>query len=125
MTKITVNPDCGNSPKMIFLKKFNIAFAKGSVDFLIESVTDTITWSIIGDKKIEGKEKFTEVLELMKTQLASELIVHQIVSHGKAGAVNGVLKMQNGKTYAFSDFYEFNSAKGLKIKSIASYVIQI
>lgn len=28
-----------------------------------ESVTDEIVWNIIGDRKIEGKEKFTEELE--------------------------------------------------------------
>ena len=67
MTKIISNPNCGNSPKMEFLKDFNIAFATGNVEFTLES-----------DKK-----------------------------------------------YAFSDFYIFNGAKGSKIKSITSYIIEI
>lgn len=125
MIKITVSADCGNAPKKEFLKAINIAFAKGNSDFLTESVTDKIVWNIIGDKKIEGKEDFTEELEKMKTKKASELILDRIITHGKEGAVSGIMKMQSGKKYAFSDFYEFSGAKGAKVKSITSYVIRI
>jgi hypothetical protein len=125
MTKITSSPDCGNSPKREFLKEINIAFVKGYSDFLTKSVTDQIIWNIIGDRKIEGKEKFTEELEKMKAEKASELILDRILTHGKEGAVSGTMKMQNGKEYAFSDFYEFSGAKGAKVKSITSYVIRI
>ncbi|MRH99211.1 nuclear transport factor 2 family protein [Kriegella sp. EG-1] len=125
MTKIVSSPNCGNSPKMEFLKEFNIAFAKGDVAFLTESVTVDIVWNIIGDKKIEGKEKFIVELEKMKSEKVSELVLEQILSHGKEGAVNGILKMQDGKKYAFSDFYVFQGAKGTKIKAMTSYVIGI
>src|SRR5690554_6227659 len=110
MTKIVSSPNCGNSPKMEFLKDFNIAFAKGDVEFIAESVTDDIVWDIIGDRKIEGKEKFTEELEQMKSLKTTELEIDQILSHGKEGAVNGIMKMQNGKKYVFSDFYRFEGA---------------
>lgn len=125
MTKIISSPNCGNSPKMEFLKEFKIAFAKGNVEFIIESVTEEIVWNINGNRKIQGKEKFTEELKKMKSEKVTELIIDQILSHGKEGATNGILKMQNGKKYAFSDFYKFKSAKGAKIKSITSYVIGI
>ncbi len=125
MTKITVSSDCGNAPKKEFLKEINIAFAKGNSDFLTESVTDKIVWNIIGDKKIEGKERFSDELEKMKTKKTSELTLDRILTHGKEGAVSGIMKMQNGKKFAFSDFYEFSGAKGAKIKSITSYVIKI
>lgn len=125
MTKIVSSPNCGNSPKMEFLKDFNIAFAKGNVEFIVDSVTDDIIWKIIGDKKIDGKKTFAEELEKMKSEKATELIIDQILSHGKEGATNGIMKMQNGKKYAFSDFYKFKGAKGAKIKSITSYVIEI
>jgi len=115
MTKITSSPDCGNSPKKELLKKINIAFANGNSDFLTESVADKIVWDIIGEKKIVGKEKFTEHLIKMKAEKASELVLDRILTHGKEGAVNGIMKMQNGKKYAFSDFYDFNGAKGSKV----------
>lgn len=125
MTKIISSPNCGNSPKMEFLKEFNIAFAEGNVKFLTESVTDEIIWNIIGDRKIEGSENFAKELEKMKEQKTTELILDQILSHGKEGAANGIIKIQNGKKYAFSDFYTFNNTKGRKLKSITSYLIEI
>lgn len=125
MTKIISSPNCGNSPKMEFLKEFNIAFAEGNVKFLTESVTDEIIWNIIGDREIEGSENFAKELEKMKEQKTTELILDQILSHGKEGAANGIIKIQNGKKYAFSDFYTFNNTKGKKLKSITSYLIEI
>ena len=125
MIKINIGPDCGNSPKKQFLKELNIAFAKSDSDFLIASVTDKIIWDIIGDKKIEGKENFVEEQEKMKSQKVSELIVERILTHGKEGAVSGIMKMSNDKKFAFSDFYEFSGAKGAKVRAITSYIIEI
>jgi len=110
---------------MEFLKDFNIAFAKGNVEFIAKSVTDDIVWNIIGDKKIDGKENFSEELKKMKTEKVTELELDQILSHGKEGATSGTIMMENGKKYAFSDFYIFKGAKGAKIKLITSYVIEI
>lgn len=110
---------------MKFIKEFNIAFAKGDVEFILESVTDDIVWNIIGDKKIEGKETFTEILKKMKSEKAKELTFDHILSHGKEGATNGFIKMEKGENYAFSDFYQFSGAKGAKIKSITSYLIKL
>ena len=125
MTKIISSPNCENSPKMKFIKEFNIAFAKGNLEFLMENVTDDIVWNIIGNKKIEGKEKFTEELKKMKSEKVIELIIDQTLSHGKEGASNGVMKMKNGKKYAFSDFYVFKNTKSTDLKLITSYVIEI
>lgn len=125
MTKIISSPNCGNSPKMEFLKQFNIAFAKGDVAFLTENVTDDIIWNMIGDKKLEGIKAFTEELEKMQSVKASELILNQILSHGKEGAANGVMTMESGKQYAFSDFYVFQSTKGEKINAITSYCLEV
>lgn len=125
MTLITLNTDCANSPKREFLKEFNITFAKGDVDFIINNVTDDIVWEIIGDKKVEGIHLISEELNKMKNYKCLELIIHQVITHGKEGAVSGVIKMIDNKTYAFSDFYTFVSAAGNKIKTITSYVIEI
>ncbi len=52
----------------------------------------------------------------MKNKKITELTLTQILSHGKEGAVNGVIKMEDGKRIAFSNFYLFQGAKGHKIK---------
>lgn len=125
MVKIKVSADCGNSPKREFLKAFNIAFAEGNIPFLSDSVAEDIAWNMVGDKTIEGKSNFIESLEEMKENLVSELAIDKIVTHGKEGAVNGTLKMENGKTFAFADIYEFRGAKGTQLQSMVSYIIEI
>lgn len=125
MAKISVGTDCGNSPKMQFLKEFNIAFAKGDVDFLINNVAPDITWDIVGDKVIAGKEEYAKAMHEMKPYTPDELIIDKIITHGKFGAVNGVMKMNDGKSYAFSDFYEFKSHTSKLLKSMTSYVIKV
>lgn len=123
--KVTCRPDCGNSPKKQLLKDFNIAYAKGDTTFLAERVIDDIVWNRIGDKIIDGIEMFTEELERMKSEKVSEVVLKQILSHGKEGAVSGILIMQDGKQYAFSDFYHFSGAKNVKIKSISSQITRL
>ncbi|MBJ7879838.1 hypothetical protein [Gelidibacter salicanalis] len=54
MTKINIPFDCGNLPKREFIKQFNIAFAMGNSDFIIDHVSEDIVWIIHGDKRIEG-----------------------------------------------------------------------
>lgn len=123
MIKIISSPNCGNSPKMEFLKEFNILFAKGDIEILAESVIDDIIWDIIGDKTISGKKDYVTEITKMKNKKITELTLTQILSHCKEGAVNGVIKMEDGKRIAFSNFYLFQGAKGDKIKYITSYLI--
>lgn len=125
MTKVTIQTDCGHSPKRTFLKDFNIAFGTGNTSFLIDSVTDDVLWTIIGDKTIEGKEAFSEAIHNMANNKVTECVIENIVTHGKVGAVNGMMTIRNGKKYAFSDFYEFRNSKSTAIRTVTSYVIPI
>lgn len=125
MTKITLKTDCGHSPKREFLKDFNVAFGKGDVKFLTENVTEDVIWNMVGDKTIEGKDDYSKAIKKMKDKKVSEFVIEKIVTHGKEGAVNGIVKMKDGKNYAFSDFYEFKNTKSTDLKTITSYVIKI
>jgi len=125
MTKIVSTPNCGNSPKMEFLKQFNIAVTKGDLKFIDEKVTDEIEYHIIGKKKITGKINFIKEIENQFSKKIKELVIEQILSHGKEGASHGIMKMEDGKNHAFSNFYKFNNAKGEKIKSITNFTIQL
>jgi hypothetical protein len=125
MTKIIVSEDCGNSPKNLFIEKLTAAFAKRDAKFILGNVTDDIRWNIVGDTLIEGKDNFGEALERMKNEKVAELSIRHIATHGKAGAVDGTVILEDGKTRAFCDVYEFNGAKGTAVKEITSYVIDI
>jgi hypothetical protein len=126
MTKVVVGEDCGNSPKALLLRDLNIAFAKNNVPFILEHVTDDITWIMVGDQTIQGKANFAAVLERMKDNEVAEVRLDNIITHGDTGAVNGCLKMKDGNTYAFCDVYKFNGhSKAAKIREITSYNIEI
>lgn len=125
MLKINIKTDCGHSPKREFLRDFNIAFGKGDATFIIAQVTDDIVWDIIGEQTIDGKDRFSEEVNDMKKAEVAEITIEKVVTHGKEGAVNGIMKMKNGKQYAFSDFYDFKNTTGTAIKTITSYVIEI
>jgi hypothetical protein len=126
MLKIHVEEDCGNAPKKIVLRDFNIAFAKNDRDFLLANITDNMRWTMVGDKVVEGKEQFTAALEQMAQRTASELTLANILTHGKVGAVDGTLTLKDGSRYGFCDVYQFSSnAKDAKIKALTSYVIQL
>ncbi|EPR69121.1 hypothetical protein [Cyclobacterium qasimii] len=124
MTKITINTDCGNAPKKSFLKDFNIAFATGKAEYIIEHVSEDIVWEIYGDKSIQGKSQFSLEINAMKNWAADELILHAIITHGKEASVNGEIKM-GSKTYVFCDVYRFTTASSTIIKEMHSYVIKI
>lgn len=109
----------------ILLEKLNKAFAKNDTEFISEQVTHDITWNIIGDRVVEGKEAFKNVLKEMQQDKPLDLTIHNIITHGKSAAVNGVMTAAEGKSYGFCDVYTFNGFKNPKIKQMTSYAIEI
>src|SRR5260221_12939996 len=101
MTKINIAEDCGNSPKNILLQKLTIAFAKVEAQVILDSVTEDMRWNLVGSPLVQGKAEFAKVLARMN--IAAELTISHVMTHGKAGAVNGTLKMKSWKAYSFCD----------------------
>lgn len=107
------------------LEEINKAFARNDSDFIIERVTNTIRWEIVGDKTVEGKEAFAQTLKEMEADEPMELTIHHIITHGKEASVNGEMKTADGETYAFCDVYKFSGFKNPKITEMTSYAIKI
>ncbi len=123
MTKITVHANLKNSTRKELLKDFNIAFATGNADFIVDHVSDDIKWTIHGDKQLVGKEQFKAAIDEMKDYVADEVVIHNIITHGAEAAANGEMSM-GGETYAFCDVYRFTSAGSKLIKEMNSYVVK-
>jgi hypothetical protein len=109
----------------ILLEKFNDAFARGDTDFILEHVTDTIRWEIVGDQSAAGKEAFAALLQNMVMDEPMELTIHNIITHGKSAALNGIMKAANGAQFAFCDIYIFSGFKNPKIRQITSYALEV
>lgn len=122
---INVQSDCGNSPKKKLIEEMTILFASYKIDEVSSFFSEDISWTLVGDEPIVGKALFAHTLKQMSGNKVLELSIHTIVTHGKEAAISGEMKMENGTTYGFSDFYMFTSAKASKVQSIRSYVIQL
>lgn len=124
MTRVIRSEDCGNSPKNILLEGITVAFFSGDDRFILNSASEDIRWTVVGKRTYQGK---IEVLAALKATLATdhleEVRIEHVVSHGKAGAVNGEF-VQDGVKFAFCHCYEFGSAKGNNISAVASYWIE-
>jgi len=124
MTHITISKDCGNSPKNIFLQKMTIVSVRGEADSLRASVSVDIRWNTLGGPLVQGREAFVQAFASWYGNSEEMTILH-VMTHGKAGAVDGRVRLNDGKVFAFCDVYEFTNARGECIKEITSYVIEI
>lgn len=118
-----------NNPKVEFLRKFNDAFIKPDIPFIVESLTDDVEWTMMGDRTFNGKAEVKAFFDQMDgCQELLESNIHSIITHGKSAAVNGDMKMkENGETrsYGFCDVYEFNGFKNPRIKKLTSYMVAL
>jgi len=108
-----------------FLEKFNKAFARSDIDFILDNVTKTIRWTVVGDQTVEGKEAFEKTLNEMAQETLMEVTIHNIITHGKSAAVNGEMKTPDGNIYAFCDIYKLSGFKNPKISEMTSYAIEL
>lgn len=122
MTKVHLNQACGNSPKNQLLQELTVAIAKADFDAISRIVTEDVRWSPVGRKPVHGVGSFCRAIA--RYGPASMLRVDQVISHGKSGAVNGVVTFAE-KSRGFCYVVEFRSAKGQEVSGITSYSIGI
>jgi len=129
MVKIRIGKDCGNSPKNLFLRDFNVAVAKGNTEIIGQNITEDVTWHLFepaNQKTIHGKDGVIEEHVKNLIIVPAEYNIDTVITHGDKGAVSGVIKSIDGKSYVFCDVYKFSShAKGAKIKEMTSYIIRV
>jgi hypothetical protein len=128
MVKIVISADCGNSPKNLLLRDFNIAMAKGDFSFIKKSLVDDVTWHLYepsGQKEIHRRDGVLKEYTNNLVIVPKEFFIDTVISHGNIGAVNGTIRSKDGKSYVFCDVYKFGShAKGARIKEMTSYIIE-
>lgn len=94
MTDITPSRDCGNSPKNQFAEQIAIAMETGDTGFARDALDDNVMWeSAKGD--ISGRKQVLARLE--QASKPDRLFIDHVVTHGKAGAINGVAEIEGSK----------------------------
>ena len=115
--KVIRSSDCGNSPKQKLLEDMSVALA-GADAGLIDSLAVPTGLATRWGKA--GRRSGRRALSNQKIGPATEVAIERVVSHGRAGAVNGIIT-RSGKHTAFCHMFEFKNAKGTHVKSISTY----
>jgi hypothetical protein len=128
MVKVVVSEDCGNSPKNLLLRDFNVAIAKGDFSVVEHTMSEDVVWNLFepaGQAQIRGRDNVLQEYRHNLVIVPVEFSIDTIITHGNTGAVNGTIKARDKKSYVFCDIYKFSShAKSTKIKEMTSYIIE-
>lgn len=122
MTEIKKPKDCGNSPRNQTLQDLAIAIALADVYLISQLVTDDVLWRPIGAKPVSGSDAVCR--GLARHGPATAITIEHAISHGRNGAVNGVVEFSRKKR-AFCLVVEFTGAKGSKVREITSFSVAI
>ena len=118
--RIVRSKDCGNSPKNKFVENFVVAIAEGDEGFIKSALAADVEWHAIGRKPIHGAQAVATAI--LRGAATSRIEIEHVVTHGRAGAINGVVEFGEKLRY-FCHMYEFANAKGISIRKLTSYSI--
>jgi hypothetical protein len=127
MVVLSINEDCGNAPKKLFIKDFLVACANADIATAMEMLTEQVHVDILGYKSSLGAIAVKSLLMGDAHQSkVSHLVIHHILSHGDRCASNGLLDFEDGGHVAFCSMFAFDShSKHAKIASITTYLIRL
>lgn len=76
----------------------------------------------IGRKPVVGVEAFCKTFS--RYGPTSSLTIEHVITHGRSGAVNGVIEFRDKKR-AFCNVYDFANTRGTLVKAVTSYSIPL
>jgi hypothetical protein len=121
--QIRRSPDCRNSPKNRFIEDLTIALTMQDIEGVSSSISEQVQWKVVGRYIARGRQEFIEALPQSSSRGASALQIGRVVSHGRAGAVNGTIELINEEVREFCHVFEFTNAKGTSVERVTSYII--
>lgn len=112
-----------------FIEALNQAFAKGDMVGIMNSMSDDITWEMVGNFKIKGKEEFKKAMAEMENIETLEMKINKVITHGKLASIDGYMRIREAsgeeKAFGFCDIYEFGGGQNEKIREMISYVVPL
>lgn len=112
-----------------FIREINHAFAEKNAAFIIDRVTQDVTWRVVGEITVEGKAEFASALQRMEQMPPMKITVNEIISNGDSAVVHGEVRGKNTagqkKKYDFCDIYKLTGSDRPMIREMISYVIDI
>jgi len=121
MITISTSRDCGNSPKSLLVQTLAIAIECGDSATFAQCAADNVVWAYRERGAVVGKTNTIALLSFMREHTPARIEVMHAISHGKVGATNGRLELENGDEVRFCHIVEFASVKGERIAKINSF----
>ena len=120
--KVIRSSDCGNSPKQKLLEDMSVALAGADAGLIDSLAVPELVWLHVGKKPVEGQDAVLSAIR--KSGPATEVAIERVVSHGRAGAVNGIITRGTKRT-VFCQMFEFNNTKCTHVKSTPTYSVAL
>lgn len=119
MPKVNRSKDCGNSPKNKFAENIAIYIELSDSASLVEVLAQDAIWELADGASIKGDEVKGHIFASGEKPVS--LTVDHVVTHGKAGAVNGTVEVKNGVLKRFCHVIEFSNTKCDRVRRLVSY----
>ena len=112
------------NPKDI-VQRINEAFAENNLEKVLSFCTDDLTWTMVGDTTVRGKDSIRKWMASMDPQ-PPKLSIRRTVAEGDVVVAQGDMTMaetKNGPSipYTFCDIYRF---QGDKVSELTAFVIR-
>ena len=107
------------------VEKVNAAFSDNKPEVFLSYCDDSVEWTIVGDRTLNGKTAIREFMASMGDAPPPTFTVDEIIAGGDSIACYGGMTMPdangNETEYSFCDLYRFGNGK---IKTLRSFVVK-
>jgi hypothetical protein len=118
MIKVKRSKDCDNSPKNRFAQEIAIALETGNAEFIEEVLVENAS-AVLRNGEELALEKYLDVVGAAAKP--TKTVIDRVITHGKAGAVDGVSHFKSGDRLRFCHVIHFANAKGNSVSRVSSY----
>ena len=109
--EITGTDTCGNSPKNLFVARFEEHLARGDTDALAEVLAEDCVLEIAGGPTAYGRTDVAAALPGLLPEALASAHVEAAISHGKAASAWGTWTGSDGEVRHWSHVLWFRTLK--------------
>jgi ketosteroid isomerase-like protein len=107
------------------VQRINEAFAENNLEKVLSFCTDDLTWTMVGDTTVRGKDPIRKWMAAMNPQ-APQFTIQHTVAEGDFVITRGDMTMEEKKggpsiPYTFCDIYRF---AGDRVAELTAFVIR-
>ena len=107
------------------VQRINEAFAENNLEKVLSFCTDDLTWTMVGDTTVTGKDAIRKWMASMNPQ-PPQFTIHDTIAEGDVVITRGDMRMPDKKNgpaipYTFCDIYRF---EGDKVAELTAFVIR-